>query len=206
MKRGLALFAAALACTVFVGYVACSSGDKGDSEPASQSRSATALPEANGRSLPELGEPLMIALAQAKNFHHKADVYLHEGQFDSAVTAVRQILSIPFPDGASEAEDVRLDARARLAKLLVVQGKTDEAMELVDAGIAAANRRSFFLANLYTVKGEVYEAMATMLDERDTEEAKKAAQEARVQAIKALDESIQINSELQKSLMGEDAK
>src|SRR6185503_18124331 len=49
-----------------------------------------------------------------------------------AIGEVRQVLSLPFPRGAPEADDVRNDARALLAKLLVNQGQLDEAARTVD--------------------------------------------------------------------------
>ena len=192
----------ALVTGVLAGALALGcSGDGRDSGHGSE-RSQTQLPDPNGRELGELGEPLMIALAQAKNYHHKADIYLREGKLEQAIDSVQQVLSITFPAGAPEAVDVALDARARLAKLLVAQGKTQAAMQIVDEGIAGSPRRSFFLANLYTVKGEVYEAIANLLDEDESEAAKAKAGDARRAAIEALDQSISINMELQRAIMG----
>jgi tetratricopeptide (TPR) repeat protein len=209
-KRSMALLFAALVWFMggaLLGCVGGCAGERNGERQAGESaeRSTTRLPDPSGRDLPELGEPLMIALAQAKNFHHKADVYLREGQLDDAIDAVAEILAVPFPQGAPEAEDVMLDARARLAKLLSAQGKAEEAMKVVDQGIAGAGRRSFFLANLYTVKGEVFEAMAIMLDDQETEKATAQARAARRQAIEAFDQSIAINTALQRALMGEAA-
>ncbi len=153
--------------------------------------------------MPTLGEPLLIALAQARNYHHKADVQLKQANIDDAIASVRAILAVPFPEGAPEAEDVRLDARARLAKLLNVKGAVDEAMSVVDAGIASTERRSFFLANLYTVRGEVFEARANILDEDESPDADARARAARMSAIEAFDRSIEINAELQRALMNE---
>jgi tetratricopeptide (TPR) repeat protein len=208
MKRSIAiaLLLAGMVSATGCAFMGCG-GERTGQRQADDSadRSTTRLPDPSGRNLPELGEPLLIALAQARNYHHKADVYLREGQFDDAIDAVTRILAISFPEGALEAEDVRLDARARLGKLLSAQGKTQEAMKVVDEGIASAERRSFFLANLYTVKGEVYEAMANMLDDEDSEDAKQQARAARRQAIEAFDQSIAINTELQKALMREAA-
>jgi tetratricopeptide (TPR) repeat protein len=146
-----------------------------------------------------LNEPLMVALAQAKNFHHKADVYLKDAQLDEAIAAVRHILAIDFP-AAPEGEDVMLDARARLAKLLVTKGELDEAMSIVDDGIGNTKRESFFLANLYTVRGEVHEARAVTLDESKGQAAVEAARAARKEAIVAFDKSIEINKALLRSL------
>lgn len=209
MKRSIAiaLLLAGMVTATGVALIACG-GERTGQRQADESadRTTTRLPDPSGRNLPELGEPLLIALAQAKNYHHKADVYLREGQFNDAIDAVTRILGIAFPEGAPESEDVKLDARARLAKLLSAQGRTQEAMKMVDEGIASAERRSFFLANLYTVKGEVYEAMANMLDDQETEDATQQARAARRQAIEAFDQSIAINAELQKALMREAAQ
>lgn len=149
-----------------------------------------------------LSEDLMVALAQAKNFHHKAKVYMGDGNLTEAALAVRQILAIQFPTGAPEAEDVRNDARALLAKLLVGQGKVDEAARTIDEGIASASRDSFFLANLYTVRGEVLEAKAALADD-GTADGKTRAADAKKAAIAAYDRSIQINEQLQKRLSQE---
>lgn len=163
-------------------------------------RPVTALPEPDADSTDILGEALMIALAQAKNFHHKADVYLQEGKSAEAAEALHQLLGVPFPDGAPEGEDVLLDARARLAKLLLTRGAIQDALQLVDEGIDGARRRSFFLANLYTVKGEIHEAAAQALDQQGDEAG---AGTARRDAIEAFDESISINRALQQALVNE---
>ena len=137
------------------------------------------------------------------------DVYLREGKFAQAMASLEEILTIAFPDGAPEAEDVTLDARARMAKLAIARGELDRAMAIVEQGIAGAKRRSFFLANLHTARGEVYEAMANLLDESsdvdDGVDGKAAAEarEARRRAIEAFDQSISINRELQRALVGE---
>lgn len=141
-----------------------------------------------------IDQNLMIALSKAKNFHHKAKVYMSDGNIAEAIASVREILSLQFPAGAPEAEDVRNDARALLAKLLLGQGNVDEAMRVVTEGIAQSQRKSFFVANLYTVKGEILEARAA---QQSPDEAKKTKHEA----IEAYDTSNQIDTELQKQLM-----
>jgi tetratricopeptide (TPR) repeat protein len=146
-------------------------------------------------------EALMVALAQAKNFHHKAKVYMTDGNVAAATASVRQILSLQFPAGAPEADDVRLDARALLAKLLVSQHQLDEAMRTVEEGLASSQRDSFFVANLMTVQGEIHEARALELDGSDS--TKPAAAEERRAAITSYDRSIKINEKLQKQLAGE---
>ena len=111
-----------------------------------------------------IDKKLMLALSQAKNLHHKAKVYTSDGDVASAIASVREILSLHFPPNAPEADDVRNDARALLARLLVGQGQLDEAMSVVTEGLAQSQRESFFVANLYTVKGEILEAHAALLD------------------------------------------
>jgi hypothetical protein len=184
----MAAFAVLLSIANVVFYVATSSTTERDQG------SVTRVAEPDE----VIGQELMMALAQAKNFHHKAKVYMTDGNLVEATAAVRQILSLRFPQGSPEAEDVRNDARALLAKLLVSQNQLEEAMRTVNEGIAQSTRESFFVANLYTVQGEVHEARATALD---TEGQKSKAAEERRSAIGAYDKSIKINEALQKKLM-----
>jgi hypothetical protein len=67
-------------------------------------------------------------------------------------------------------------------------------MQVVTEGIAQSQRKSFFVANLYTVEGEIHEARAATLpaDQQKDEKHK---------AIEAYDKSNQIDTELQKQLM-----
>ena len=147
-------------------------------------------------------QALMVALAQAKNFHHEAKVFMSDGNLDAAIAAVRRVLSVQFPAGAAEADDVRLDARALLGKLLVAQGKLDDAMTIVNEGIASATRESFFVANLYTVQGEIHTAMARHLD-GDSDTATPAGAAERHAAIESFDHSIKINETIQRRLSAE---
>jgi hypothetical protein len=179
------LLAAALACAATATSVACTQD---------RQERVTRLPDPDDA----VSEELMVALAQAKNFHHKAKVHLGDGNVGEAITAVRQILSVPFPAGAAEGEDVRIDARALLAKLLVGKGDLDEALRVTQEGLAAASRPSFFVANLWTVTGEIHEARAVMLEADPA-----AATKARRAAIRAYDESIRINDAIQRRLMEE---
>lgn len=143
-----------------------------------------------------IDEELMIALAQAKNFHHKAKVYMSDGNSAEAIASVRQILTLRFPAGAPEADDVRHDARALLAKLLADQGQLDEAMRVVEEGLASVTRESFFVANLHTVKGEIHHKRAQRFEDKTDPQA---IAERRA-AIDALERSIKINETLQKQL------
>src|SRR5512140_744329 len=133
-----------------------------------------------------IDQDLMSALAQAKNFHHKAKIYMADGNLTAATASVRQILSLAFPKGAPEADDVRNDARALLAKLLMSQGQLDEATRTIDEGLAASQRESFFVANLYTVQGELHEARAVAFDAAG-ESGKAPAAEQRRAAISSYD-------------------
>ena len=154
-----------------------------------------------------IDQDLMLALSQAKNFHHKAKIAMTDGHTDEAIASVRAILSLHFPANAPEAADVRDDARALLAKLLIGKGELDEAARVVQEGIAASSRESFFVANLYTVAGEIHEARAKLLDAaagagsaRDGDGKQRAVAE-RHAAIEAYDKSNQIDAVLQKQIM-----
>lgn len=196
MTRSLAIALAsllALLSLASVVQVGCSSDESSDSKP------VTELTEPRDA----LRQDLMVALNQAKNFHHKADVYLKDARLDLAIEAVKKVLEIPFPAEAPEGEDVRLDARARLTKLLITKGAIQEAMDVANVGIKSAARDSFFLANLYTARGEVWEARAVQADEAGkTDDAKKM----RLEAIEDFDRSIQINNALLKELVEESRK
>lgn len=190
MNKPLMLVAWALGlAAAFVIGMSCSTPD-GPATPDGFERGVTKVPEADD----VIDEQLMIALGQAKNFHYKAKVYMSDGKVPEAIAAVRQILSLRFPANAPEADDVRNDARALLGRLLVSQDQLDEAMRVVEEGLAAVTRESFFVANLYTVKGEILYARANAnpSDPKSIED-KRAA-------IEALDRSIKINEALQKAL------
>lgn len=149
---------------------------------------------------PRISEELMLALAQAKNFHHRAKVFMADGNPTEAKSSVRRILSLRFPPNAPEAEDVRADARALLAKLMMGAQELDEAARVVDEGLADSTRDSFFVANLYTVKGELHEAMAKAAAAQGPgNEA--TATEHRREAIRAFDRAIAINAAIQRRLV-----
>lgn len=180
----------------------------GACESDGEHRSVTRLPEPSdvtsaaqtaGQPQPRIDQQLMVALAQAKNFHHRAKVYMSDGNVPAAMESVRAILSLRFPPGAAETEDVRADARALLAKLMIGRGELDEAARVVDEGLADARRESFFIANLYTVKGEVHEAQAAAAVAQGEAGAAAAASHRR-EAISAFSRSIEINSAIQKRL------
>jgi hypothetical protein len=174
----------------FGAFVACT----GDHDPKPTTRTAEPTDV--------IDQDLMLSLLKAKNFHHKARVYMSDGKIVEAIASVREILSQRFPAGAPEAEDVRNDARALLAKLLIGQGQIEEAMTVVTEGIAQSQRESFFVANLYGVKGEVHQARADALDANDPANKSRIADEKRA-AIVAFDKSIQISTALQQRLMEE---
>ncbi len=171
--------------------------DRGDSDSSTPGGSVTKLQQPED----SLGEDLMVTLLTAKNFHHKANVFEMNGEIEKAAAEIRKILTIKFPAGAPEAVDATLDARARLAKLLMKLNKHDEAMKIVKAGIASAKRDSFFVANLYTVKGQLHEARAKALKDSTSEDDKKSFKAHSVQAIKDLTKSNEINEAIQKRLM-----
>jgi tetratricopeptide (TPR) repeat protein len=200
--------AAGPALAAAVVLAAAASGCSAEREPGAPARASEAAPRSTTRVADPseasdlIGPDLLVALAQAKNFHHKARVYMTDGNLAAATASVRQILSLPFPRGAPEADDVRNDARALLAKLLVSQGQLDEADRTIAEGLAQSQRESFFVANLYTVQGEIHEARATALDAGGGS-GQAAARDERHAAIASFDRSIKINERLQKKLVEE---
>ncbi|MBI4511696.1 MAG: hypothetical protein HY698_18830 [Deltaproteobacteria bacterium] len=136
--------------------------------------------------------PLLLGLAQAKNYHHQADVHLADGNPSAAIDTVAKVLLLRFPKGMPEGEDVLLDARARLGKLYLGMQRFEEAVRVVDEGIAGASRESFFLANLQAVAGEIHERRAMSLDGKDPSYARAE----RKKALDAYDRSIRMNDKL----------
>ena len=150
-----------------------------------------------------LDQQLMLLLSSARAYHHQADLYLQQGEVDRAVATVRKILAMDLSSRWPEAEEVRLDATARLAKLLLGQGKEDDALKTAEQGLAGAQRESFYLSNLHSVRGEVLEQRSKRLDsEGQKEQARGAAREA----ISAFEKSIEINKRLQRKLLDEGEK
>lgn len=174
----------ALLVLAALGLAACDSRRAGVTTPPAE------------RDDPTLSTGLLVALGQAKAYHHLADLHLAEGDPDAAAGALRQILAVRFPAGAAEGEETLLDARARLAKVELGRGRVDEARHVVDEGLAAPARESFFLANLYTVSGEVHEAFARSLDATDIA----GARAERRAAIAAYHRAIEIDERVQQAL------
>jgi tetratricopeptide (TPR) repeat protein len=146
-----------------------------------------------------LDEQLMSLLAAARAYHHKADLHLAREERAPAIAALRDLLALPLDAKWAEAEEVRLDAAARLAKLLLAGGAVEEALRLVDKQLAPPARESFYQANLHAVRGEVLEARSKQLDASGD---KPTAREVARRAIEAFERSIVINKRLQRALDG----
>jgi hypothetical protein len=138
---------------------------------------------------------LLAALEAAQKLHHHADALLRDGQTDAAIAEVAAVLEVRFPADAPEADDVRLDARARLGKLYLSAGRLDDAERVVEDGLATVTRDSFFLANLYNVRGELHEARAAQLEEKSDDAAAAKAELRR--AIEAYARGQDINVRVQ---------
>src|SRR4051812_46216332 len=83
---------------------------------------------------PPIGERLLSCLEEARAWQHRADIHLADGAVNQAISDVEEVLRIPFPDGAPEAEEARLDAHARLAKLFLGSADEKRALEQVALG------------------------------------------------------------------------
>ena len=146
----------------------------------------------------QLDQELMLVLSSARALHHQADIHLQQGEVDRAIEAVRQILASKLDRKYPEAEEVHLDATARLAKLLLGRGEEREALALVDGTIASGPRESFYLSNLHSVRGEILEHRGKRLD---TAGDKGGARQSARDAIAAFEQSIAINKRLQQQLV-----
>jgi tetratricopeptide (TPR) repeat protein len=144
-----------------------------------------------------LAQELLLLLSSARAMHHQADLYLQQGEVDRAIEAVRGILALKLDPKWPEVEEARLDAVARLGKLLLGKGDEREALELVDRELGGAKRESFYLSNLNGVRGEILDARSKRLDkEGKKDEARESAREA----IASFERSISINKRLQQQV------
>ena len=146
----------------------------------------------------QLDERLMVTLASARAYHHQADIHLRQGQVAQAMTAVKKILGLDLDARWPEAEEVRLDAAARLAKMMLAREDAQQALTLVDGQIKDARRESFYLSNLHSVRGEILEQRAGVLDKAGN---KKGARDVSREALAAFERSIAINKKLQQRLL-----
>lgn len=151
----------------------------------------------------KLDQELMLVLGSARALHHQADLYLQQGQPERALEAIQAVIKLTRGGRWPEAEEVLLDATARLAKLLLGRGEEQQALSLVEAETTSrpgAHRESFYLSNLHSVRGDILEHRAKRLDQaKDAEGARRAAKDA----IAAFEESIAMNKRLQQRLRGE---
>ena len=144
-------------------------------------------------------EHLLVALEQARAWQHRADLHVELSDLAAARRDVEEVLKLPFPDGAPEGEEARLDAWARLGRLQLLVGDEGAALEAVAKGRGEARRDSFYRAHLEMVEGEILEARAKRLSPTDAG----AATQARRQALAAYERSIAINQRVQAALLQE---
>lgn len=184
---------ASLVLWVVIAAAACAKGGA----PAPGADDGTCCPCPTGQQQRPLSRELMAVLAAARGHHHQADIHLRQGELDAAIAKVRAILALGLDSRWPEAEEVRVDATARLAKLLLQGEKPEEALKLVDVELAKDLRPSFYQANLHSVRGELLEARVKVLDQKgEKEQAKTMAREA----LAAFERSIRINKALQLEL------
>jgi tetratricopeptide (TPR) repeat protein len=150
-----------------------------------------------------LSTALLSRLATARALHHQADLLLARDDVDGAIAKVRGILALDLDGRWPEAEEVRLDATARLAKLLADKKKDlAGALKLVEGELERKPRPSFYAANLHSTRGDLLEAKVKQLDAAGKKvEAKALAREA----MAAFERSIRINKQLQKQLQNDKA-
>ncbi len=157
---------------VVLGFVSCSAcGGTGDSH---------AVPS----------QALLSAIGTAQALQHESDEHEARGDLPAAIDAARRVLDVPFPSGAAEREDVRLDAFGRIAELELASDHTADAEAGAETGLAEATRDSYFRARLHVVLGRVHQSRAAHL--RETGDATAARVESEI-AINELERSIAIN-------------
>jgi hypothetical protein len=150
-----------------------------------------ACAEQRGTDAPPLAsQALLSAIGMAQALQHESDVHELRGEIPLAIESARRVLDVPFPSGAAEREDVRLDAFGRMAELELLRADTAAAETQANLGVAEATRDSYFRARLHVVLGRVHEVRAEHLRETGDEAGARTESEA---AITELERSIAIN-------------
>lgn len=187
------------ALVVFVAGLSSAGCTRPRDDSGTPTRSSTCPPcpcdDGAGRTL---SAALISRLASARAFHHQADLLLRAGDTEQAITKISAVLALDLSSRWPEAEEVRVDATARLAKLLLKLGRLERATALVDRELKQKPRASFYLANLYSVKGELLEASVKKLEANGQ---KVLARQRAKEAIAAFEVTIRINKRLQAELL-----
>jgi len=151
-----------------------------------------------GGSAADNAEAVLIALSEARAWQRRADLLLLDGDLPGAILSVEEVLQVPFPANTPEAEDVRLDAYLRLARLQLRVGgpqAEERALAAVESGRKLATRDSFFRAHLENAAADVYRARG----ERVTDPAEKRL--AQRQELEAHERHIAIDKRLLRALL-----
>jgi hypothetical protein len=142
-------------------------------------------------------EAVLLMLSEARALQRYADLKLADGDVEGAIASVREVLAIRFPPSVPETEDVFLDARARLARLVLSRGGAEaeeRALAELEAARRLATRDSFFRSHIENIAADVYAARAKRLT------GPVAQKEARRQEAQALERVIEIDRRLQRAL------
>lgn len=151
-----------------------------------------------GNSAADNTEAVLIALSEARAWQRRAELLLLDGDLAGAIRSVDEVLQVPFPANTPEAEDVRLDAYLRLARLHLRVGGPDaeeRALAAVESGRKLATRDSFFRAHLENAAADVYRARGERVT--DSEEKRTAHR----QELEAHERHIAIDKRLLRALL-----
>jgi hypothetical protein len=138
-------------------------------------------------------QALLAAIGMAQARMHEADELEDRGDRAAAIESAREVLDVPFPEGAPEREDVRLDAWGRIAELELARGDDAAAERATDEGLREVTRRGYFEARLYIVRGRIHRARAESFRAAGDEASARRESDA---ALEALERSIDINAEV----------
>jgi hypothetical protein len=195
MKRRAASFAFAAVLAAALGVL--SSCDKGRGTGATGATGA-GCPSVETAAAP-IDERVMAFLSAARAAHHEADIKEHAGDVDGAVALIERLVAMQAP-GASEADEVRADAYARLAELHLEKGDLASADRDVEAGLPYAAGLTYFRGHLLELGGIVEERRAdTLTDAGSPHEA----QEARARAVGLLEEAVRVQEQVIARALGD---
>lgn len=152
------------------------------------------------------GEPvvdpaLLAFLSKARAAHHQADLAEDAKDTRRAVAVLEQLVFGPRPSFGKlppEVSEVIADTRARLADLRSRDGDIKGALRDIDEGLGLAAAPTHFRGHLFEVKGIVLERRIEALKESGDGVG---AERARVEAIDAFNEAIEIQNKVIESAL-----
>ena len=106
-------------------------------------------------------EAMLAKLAIIRSYHRRAIIDLKLGKRKQALKQLNEIIKIKFPLHFRAGQEAIIDAWSRKTMLLLKWKRYKEALNTINEAISSIQLKvpSFYVANLYHVKGRVLEGL-----------------------------------------------